>query len=69
MEDDLTVMNSVMFGGVENPLQRSEVTDQLKSSDTDKRHYVIGLKGTGMIMNHFSFFITFTDRHGVSLHF
>lgn len=53
MEDDLTVMNSVMFGGVENPLQRSEVTDQLKSSHTDKWHYIIGLKGTGVFMNHF----------------
>lgn len=46
-------MNSVMFRGVENPLQRSEVTDQLKSSHTDKRHYVMGLKGTGVFMNHF----------------
>lgn len=57
-------MNSVMFGGVENPLQRSEVTDQLKSSHTDKWHYVIGLKGTGVFMNHF---ITHIHRQSRSI--
>lgn len=29
-ETSLTVMNSVVFGGVEDPLQRSQVSDQLK---------------------------------------